>query len=216
MLKDAINYPSRGEDLGRRYLIGSLLTLSSILVLPTILLLGAPAFILLGYFTRVMNQTLQGEEEIPKFEDYTGLLIDGVKITGVMFTYFLVSLLPLWIVDSIGLTGSLEAVTGFFSLLFMLTVIYSVPSALVSFAREGVFKDAFRVKEVLEKAFTTKYFLGILTLIGTSILIGLVQIATLILLAVTLIGIPAIIAVLPAMRFYENIVYFRMMAKMAE
>ena len=208
MFKDAIGYPSRGEDLGRRYLIGVLLTLGSIFLIP--------AFILLGYFTKVMNRTLKGEQELPKFEYYTGLFIDGIKLTGVMFTYFLVSLLPIWVVDSIGLTGSLEAATGFFSLVFLLVVIYSMPSAFASFAREGVFKDAFRLREVGENAFTTKYFLGILTIIGTSILISLVQIATLIVLAVTLIGIPAIIAVLPAMRFYENIVYFRMMAKMTE
>lgn len=208
MFRDAINYPRRGEDLGRKYLIGTLLTLGSILILP--------AFILLGYFTKAMNQTLQGDEQLPKFEDYTGLFIDGVKLTGFMLAYFLIPVALISAFDAAGKATGTESILISVSVILLFLALYILPAALVNFARDKEMMDAFRVKEITEKAFTSKYFLGLLTIIGTSILIGLVQIAALIVLMVTIIGIPAIIAVLPAMRFYENLVYFRMMAEIAE
>ncbi len=204
MFREAVKYPTEVEDEVREYGIGILLHLGSIFLIP--------AFFLLGYFVKVVSQTLDGSEQIPRFENFTGLFIDGLKFTGILLTYIFI---PVFLASFIETIGT-ESAANIAVLPLMLTTFYLTPSAIVNFARNDRMLSAFNLREVGEKAFRLKYLKGIFVLAGTALLITLAQLVALFVLIITIIGIPALIVAIPAMRFYENLVYFRMMAKIAD
>lgn len=207
MFRDSLEYPTKGEDLSRKYLIGTLLGLGSIFLIP--------AFFLIGYFVKATRKSAEGAEQIPKFEDFTSLFVDGLKATGVMLSYPLGAVLVIATLDSAGQMTGTTAIMDAVGLIILLLSIYIVPSGIARFARTESLKAAF-TKQVVDTAFTRRYLVGILTIIAAVIVITLGQLAALIILMITIIGIPAIIFVLPAMRFYENLVYFRIFAEMTE
>jgi hypothetical protein len=204
MFRDAVEYPTKVEDEVRTYGIAALLTLGSLLVIP--------AFFLLGYFVKVIEQSLEGYEQIPKFEDFTKLFFDGLKFTGILFAYFFIPAFFVSVIESSGLQSAANLV----ALPLILLAFYLLPSAIVNFAREDRMISAFNLKEVSERSFRMKYLKGYLLLAFAFLLITLAQILITIVLIITIIGIPTLIVAWPVMRFYENLVYFRIIAKMAE
>lgn len=206
MLRNSLEYPTRGEELPRKYIIGSLLGLGSIFLIP--------AFFLIGYFVKATRESAQGSEELPAFDNFTEFFIDGLKATGVIVSYPLAAALAVALLNSLGQAAGLTALTDAIGVAAFLVSIYIIPSGIASFARDGL-KAAF-TRNTLDTAFTRKYLLGTLTITGAAILITIGQLLALIALAITIIGLPAILFVLPAMRFYENLVYFRIFAEMTE
>lgn len=208
MFREALEYPTERDDLVREYGIAVLLTLGSIFIIP--------AFMLVGYYVKAMKSTLKGEEQIPVFKDFVDLMIDGLKFTGITITYILAPILLISAGDTLGLAGPIGTGIEVIGFLLLLTAFYMIPSAVVNFARNNRAISAFNLKEVGQKAFRTKYLKGTLALLGALLLITIAQLAVTIVLIFTIIGIPALLIVMPAMRFYENLVYFRIMAEMAD
>ena len=66
MLEDGLSYPIRGDWIGR-IVIGGILGLLTVLVIP--------AFLVVGYLVRVLEETVAGDEVPPEFTDWGGLLI---------------------------------------------------------------------------------------------------------------------------------------------
>ena len=204
MFRDAVEYPTKVEDKARTYGIGALLTLGSLLVIP--------AFFLLGYFVKVIDQSVQGSEQIPNFDGFTKLFVDGLKLTFILSTYLFIPIFFVSVVESIGLQSAANIV----AVPLILLAFYLLPSAIVNFAREDRIISAFNLKEVSERSFKIKYIKGFLLLAFAFLIITLAQIVISIVLIITIIGIPVLIVAWPVMRFYENLVYFRIIAKMSE
>ncbi|MFQ3274893.1 MAG: hypothetical protein ACI9LV_000424 [Candidatus Nanohaloarchaea archaeon] len=208
MFREALEYPTKSDDAVREYGIAILLTFGSIFVIPF--------FMLLGYYTKAIRQTPEGEENIPVFTDFVDLMVDGFKFFGIMISYILAPIILISVPEMVGLTGSIGTAGEVFGLLLLLAALYMMPSALVNFARNDQVRSGFNLKEVGGKAFRPVYFKGFLMLIGALMLISIAQITVMLVLFFTIIGIPALLIAMPAMRFYENLVYSRIIAEMAE
>lgn len=139
MLEEALNYFTRGEDNLTKAVGGSLLVLSSFLVLPF--------FLFMGYLVRVTR-----EDTLPGLENLTGMLKEGLQAFLILFLLMLPGGLVIALTD--GLTGLLAG------LLLQDLGFYHVFAALYGLGNSG-FADAFRL-ESLRRAWSLDYLLGVL------------------------------------------------------
>lgn len=82
VLKQALLYPWNDGDSGTTLVGGGILTLLSPLVVP--------ALLVLGYNLRVVEAVIDGEDELPVFEGWGGLFVDGIKAAIVLLVYVVV------------------------------------------------------------------------------------------------------------------------------
>ncbi len=125
-LKSIFSYPFHAENWPRKFLIGSLLTLPSLLI-PIL-----PAVFLFGYYSRIFKDMVgrKAEPTMPAREDWQTLFIDGLRVVGVWFIYFLpgillfmFSYLILFIVallDSLANSMGVQALLPFFGMTGMM------------------------------------------------------------------------------------------------
>jgi len=121
-VKKAVFFPFRGEKWGIKMLIGSALTFGGFII-PILPLL--PVF---GYFGRIMQGIIVKEEdpEMPAWNDWGALFLDGLKLLGTVIIYLLPALI--FIVGGYILFMALD-----FSMVFSaqaLSTAYSNPSLL--------------------------------------------------------------------------------------
>lgn len=89
-LKTIFRFPFRGEQERNRFLVGVGITCANLLV-PVL-----PWFLVMGYTLRVMRRAIQGEEpEMLAWEDWGGLLKDGLRRWVVSLVYLLPGMLVL-------------------------------------------------------------------------------------------------------------------------
>lgn len=87
-LKSTFRFPFRGEGWQNRFFVGVALTFANLLV-PII-----PSLLVSGYTLRVMRRVIQGEEPtLPAWEDWGGLLMDGLRRLAVGLVYMLPGIL---------------------------------------------------------------------------------------------------------------------------
>ncbi|MBB6646286.1 DUF4013 domain-containing protein [Halobellus ruber] len=181
MLSDALRYPLDGESWVRTILIGGLLTVLSVLVLPW--------FFLQGYYVRVLRGVTNGDPDLPQFDDWVELLIDGVKLF-VLNVFVVIVLLAVQIAVAVLLgAGSLlagdpsgvdpGAASGRLGLLgivvFAVAVLllsYVVPAMFANFAREDSLVAAFDLSTVLSGALTREYLIAWVLVIAVSLVLG--------------------------------------------
>lgn len=96
MFEKAISYPVSGEKAIGALVIGSLLTLLSVLILPGLLVFG--------YLVRVLRQDATDGAEVPGYDEWGALLVDGLKATLVTIGYFIVPALVALVVLAAFLT----------------------------------------------------------------------------------------------------------------
>lgn len=84
VLEEALLYPWNDGDSGTTLIGGGILTLLSPLVVP--------ALLVLGYTLRVVETVLDGDDEPPVFEGWSGLLVDGLKAAIVLLVYVVLPL----------------------------------------------------------------------------------------------------------------------------
>lgn len=207
MLEDALKYPFNGEDKLRTYAIGTLLAISSIFIIP--------AFFLLGYYVKVMRQTIDGTKDIPAFEDFGKLFVDGLRFTGILVVYIVISIILLSGITALGVEIGAPGVFGLISLILFSLVIYIIPSAVANFAKDDSFKSAFS-KKAVKDALTLRYFIAMLLIFFAWLIILIVKFIVLIVLVISIIGIPLILIALPAFNFFERLIYHRLAAKAIE
>lgn len=181
MFSQALAYPKRGDGAVKRLFVGGILLLLSILVLP--------AFLLYGYFLRVLGSTASGETEPPDFDDWGEMFVDGLKV----FVVILVYLLPVYVMAFVvpvlytfvvpmgtSVQGPSSAAAGMFVMLFVvltpLTLIayYLMPAALVGLALSGEIRGAFDVESIGRIARSREYFLGMVLAAVVAVLGGLI------------------------------------------
>lgn len=142
----AFKYPFIGEKYPKRFLLGCAISL--------IPLLGN--LITVGYAVRSIRGVMEGSLEIPRWEDFIGLLLTGIKSLGILFMYGLVSLVPF----SLGLFFILVvphviAVNIGFVLLVLSSILFLsstfvAPMAVLFMIRAGgSFRAALRFEDVL-------------------------------------------------------------------
>ena len=78
VISDSIKYPSR--DWKKVIILGLLFVISFLII---------PLFLLYGYLFRVIKASLAGVEELPDFEEWGEMLIDGIKLFFVYIIYLL-------------------------------------------------------------------------------------------------------------------------------
>lgn len=157
MLGDALSFPRSGDDWIPTLLIGGVLTVLSFLVIP--------AFILQGYFVRVLRAAATGQTDSPSFTDWGGLLVDGLKLFVVNLAYSIVLVIPyfgLFFLIGFGSdggagTGILVLALGLVVFVLALVVSYFVPAASANFALEGDFGAAFDFGTIKSAALTSDY-----------------------------------------------------------
>lgn len=168
MLKEALSYPRR-DDSWRTVVIGGLLTCFGFLLLPL--------FVVSGYGVHVLRSSALGEAEAPPFDDWSDLLVDGLKAFAISLAYGFVPFLLVFVALSGTIFGShgmnggaaiatlplLIALVG-----FVLMVI--VPVALTNFALKDRLGAAFEFRTIIDAATTGDYIKAVLS----SVLIGIV------------------------------------------
>lgn len=180
MLEEAINYPRESDDAVETIVIGSVLTLFSFLFVPV--------FFLLGYYQRILR-TSMNEEQLPVFDDWGELFVDGLKAFAVVFLYLLVPLLVFGFsaVSAFGallsgdfnvLSGTLVAgallgflVAGVLGLVFW----YAIPAALANLARTDSISSAFAWSELKGVLFDSEYAVAWALALGVLVVAGIVS-----------------------------------------
>lgn len=186
MLGDALSFPRSGDDWLPTLLIGGVLSVFSVLVIP--------AFLVQGYFVRVLRAAATDETEAPSFTDWGRLLTDGLKLFVVNLAYSLILAIPYFaLIFAIGFgstgstdgPGALVAVLGLVVFVLALVVGYFIPAAFTNFAIEGNFGAAFDFGTIKSGAFTSDYATAWVLAIVVGIVGGLVGMA----LSVLVVGI---------------------------
>ena len=141
-----------------KFLVGSLM----VLLIP---LFGLGLLALLGFAVRTARGTLRGDEHpMPDWDDFGGLLADGLKALGVVLGYSLAVIVMgvavvgigiLWAVigQSMGspavvVTSILGSITSVFFLVFAALIAKAlIPAGIMQLAATGRFTAAFRLNE---------------------------------------------------------------------
>lgn len=86
MFEKAISYPTSGEKAVGALVVGTLLSLLSILILP--------GLVVFGYLVRVLRQTGTDESAtVPAYDEWGTLLVDGLKATAIGVVYLMLPVL---------------------------------------------------------------------------------------------------------------------------
>lgn len=157
IISDSISYPSQDW---KKVLILGILTIISILVIPV--------FLVMGYFFRILKSSIAGFDELPDFDEWGEMFIDGLKMFVVQFVYLLIPLIVIFIgmlaslasisvtdtgtmtnpVLFMGLMGGTAIIGIILAILFELVGSIAVANMALNNSELGA---AFRFSEILEK-----------------------------------------------------------------
>jgi len=185
MIEDALRYPTRGDDAATTVLIGGGLGIASFVVAMLAVVLSfafvgvfllpfalVPGLFLQGYLVSVVRHRLDGDPEPPRFTDWAGLFVDGLKSVVVAFVYSLPAVagaLLLGVVAALGAYGldganvgvafgSLVAFVGVFAMfLYGLLVAYVFPAAVANWVREDDLTAAFSLSALRDATIDSRY-----------------------------------------------------------
>lgn len=176
MFEEALSYPRRGG--WRTVLTGGLLILFGFLIVPI--------FIVYGYTVRVLRSAALGEETTPRFENWGGLLVDGLKAFVIGVAYIIVP----YIVMFVALFGTLFAASGesgtgavvavisvligLVAFFFVFVAAYVLPVALTNFALEDRLGAAFEFRKITNAAFTGDYVVAVLLSMAVGFVVGFI------------------------------------------
>lgn len=207
MLEDGLSYPMQGDSWIGRMLIGGVVLFLSFLIVPV--------FAFYGYLLRVLGTTIEGESEPPEWDDWGGLIVDGLKVTVVGLVYGLVPTIAIFglgsVVVGIGTAtgsdgGGLLAGFGIVAFLLLIPVLflvyYLVPAALANMAAEGTLGAAFDVDMLKSVVLTSDYFIAVLMPIVVGVIVNVVAQV----LIFTIVG----GLLVPFVMFYGQVAVFRM------
>ncbi|AXV40498.1 DUF4013 domain-containing protein [Methanobacterium sp. BAmetb5] len=157
IISDSISYPS--QDWKKVIILG-ILTIISILIIPV--------FLVMGYFFRILKSSIAGFDELPDFDEWGEMFIDGLKMFVVQFVYLLIPLIVIFIgawasiasmsvteagnlanpTLAIGLIGGTAIIGIILAILFELIGSIAVANMALN---DSEFGAAFRFSEILEK-----------------------------------------------------------------
>jgi len=176
---DAARYPSQDW---KKILIFGVMILFSFLIIP--------AFIAMGYFLRALKASIAGSGELPEFEEWGEMIVDGIKVFIVQLVYFIV---PAIIIFA-GMWASIAAMQNFAAdpsaltlglggtaiigviLAIILGLIATIALANMAYYNSEL-GAAFRFSEILEKINQigwTDYIIWYIVMIIIAVVIGVI------------------------------------------
>ena len=188
MISASLDYLRDGDDAVVTVLIGGVLLLASPLVVPSILVLG--------YVSRVLRQTADGDDAPPVFEEWGDLFVEGAKGFVVTLVY---ALLPLAVFAVAAVFGVGAAVVGsgggsggllggliggalalHLALAVSLAGLYVTPAALAAVADSGRIGDGFAVGTlwtvVTKRAYATGWLTAAVVVLGGALAVGVLSV----------------------------------------
>ena len=99
VISDSLRYPT--SDWSKLVIVGVLFLISFLII---------PLFLVLGYMFRVIKASLAGVEELPAFEEWVEMLLEGIKLFLVYIIYSLPAII-IAIISFISLWSSLTSLT---------------------------------------------------------------------------------------------------------
>ena len=112
-----------------------------------------PIFLAVGYFLRLAASAAAGRPEPPAFDDWGGMLKDGIV--------FVVASLPVWLVYGILVAVGLEIHVGLYLAIALLGG-YLLPAIFVNFAVERHWRAIYDVSTLADLTTSSGYFVGFL------------------------------------------------------
>jgi hypothetical protein len=191
MISSSLDYLRDGDDAVMTVLIGGLFLLASPLIVPSVLVLG--------YVSRVLRGTADGDDAPPAFDEWGDLLLEGAKAFAVTLVY---SLLPLAVfavaavfgvgavvLGSGGTDGGLLGglIGGALALLLALVALgvsivglYVTPAALAAVADSGRVGDGFALGTlwtvVSKRAYATGWLTAAVVVLAGSLAVGVLSV----------------------------------------
>lgn len=176
-VSDAMKYPMNEEGWVQTMAIGTVLKLCTFLILPRVLLQG--------YYVRVMRRTVAGDPEPPGFDNWSGLLHDGIRASLIILVYLAIPLLVFFlfavppligIVGSVmsgsgpGIGASLAGLAGALLVSGLLVVVFGYAGAagMAAFAHNGTMRAAFS-RDVLAVMTSSNYLVAHINVLIVSI-----------------------------------------------
>ena len=154
---DALQYPLKKFN---KVLILGIITILSVLIIP--------GFLVLGYLYKIIKSSLEGSSEVPDFNEWVSMFVDGLKVFVVFFIYSLVpsvlvllgiwaALLPVLSVPGEGsllnsnLAISLVSGLALIGIGLQLVISFIIPIALTNMVYHHKLSAAFKLKEIYVK-----------------------------------------------------------------
>ncbi len=195
---NSLKYPLESDNLFETLAIGTILIIGSIFIIPW--------FIIMGYYMKVINHS-SNNKEIPKFEDYVDLFINGLKYFVVSIIYIILLMFMVLLASFLGEISSILGVIGFLMIFIAyLLYLYVFPAIMYEFAQEYKISDAFNFTKMSKYILNIKYIkIAILLSLVYPILFVLIQVGV----SITIIG----LILLPATVIYELMVYGNLVSR---
>ena len=154
---NALKYPL--TDFKKVLILGILTILSSLII---------PGFLVLGYIFKIIKSTMKDSSELPNFNQWTSMFIDGLKVFVLFFIYSIIpcililigiwgAILPMLTVPgagsllnsplSLNMLGSITSI----GLILLVVSSFIIPVALANMVYQGKLAAAFRLKEIIGK-----------------------------------------------------------------
>ncbi len=145
-------------------------------------------FISVGYLLDVADNSLKKNKDLPEWDDFARLFVEGVKLFFITMIYsipliILLVLFVVWIIGEVGteiLSYNIEQVVstlinlGFAASIFLaaifligILILYFQIGAVIRYVKLRKIKEAFNFREISKKVFTTTFFVP--WLIGSAI-----------------------------------------------
>jgi hypothetical protein len=156
ILSNSFRYPFSNV---KRMLILGLLLATSILIIP--------AIFAYGYFLRIMKCSFNGSNELPPFEDWGGMFVDGLKYIIVMIIYIGIPALIAAFISMVILVFQYPSLS-FNDFLVVLGIVSIIILAIPYIFSLIALPNMVYNKKELSKAFDFKHILGIIKNISWS------------------------------------------------
>lgn len=169
IIGDAIKYPV--QDL-KKFIIFVVIVIISMILSGRVGLIGSiigliVSFIASGYMLRTIKASIAGSDELPEFNEWGEMIIEGLKVFLVYLIYFIPAIIIMIVLAAPAITAaaylstgiSIEGISGLIGLAFVgiiVSAIYAIfiggPLSILGIANmayyDGEFSAAFRFSEI--------------------------------------------------------------------
>lgn len=136
IISDSVKYPI--SDWKKLLTLGILFLLSFLLI---------PAFLAIGYAFRALKATIAGFDELPEFDEWGEMFIDGVKVFVVTIAYMIIPLIIIFAGIFLQASGIITVVGSILAIIFGLLLTIAIAHMAFNDSQLGA---AFRISEILD------------------------------------------------------------------
>jgi len=138
-------------------------------------------FTITGYFLRIANKTMNGDNSLPDFDNFGELIMSSVKAIGVGLVYGII-----WMVVSI-ILGLIPIVGPILSLVWGIAFMFVMLSAIMTLARTGSASATIRFGEVIKRTLNANFIVSVIVgAIVALVILAIIGIVLIMLLAAPL------------------------------